>query len=283
MKVIRAGHLGMCFGVRDAIRKVLRAGERERLSVLGELVHNERVLEQLAGRGIRLRHEIEDVDTPWVAITAHGASERRRNVLRERGLHVVDATCPIVRAAHRAVSALAAEGFHPVIVGSARHVEVRGLTEDLAEFDVVLTDDDVTRLEPRHRFGVAAQTTQPLERLRHLASLIQARFPRSEVRVAETVCVPTRLRQEAAEALATACDVVVVVGGARSNNTRELCSTCARHCGKVFLVQGAADLQPEWFDGAQLAGLTAGTSTPDEVIDAVEAAMRQLAQRRAVA
>lgn len=283
MKVIRAGHLGMCFGVRDAIRKVLRAGERERLSVLGELVHNESVLEQLAARGIRLRHEVEDVDTPWVAITAHGASERKRSVLRERGLHVIDATCPIVRAAHRAVSALAAEGFHPVIVGSARHVEVRGMTEDLAEFDVVLTDDDVNRLAPRRRFGVAAQTTQPLERLRHLASLIQARFPLSEVRVAETVCVPTRLRQDAAEALARACDIVVVVGGAHSNNTRELCNTCARHCNRVLLVQGAADLQPELFDGARLAGLTAGTSTPDVVIDGVEAAMRQLAQRRAVA
>lgn len=280
MRVVRASHLGMCFGVRGAIAKVLRTGAREPLTVLGELVHNETVLEQLATRGIRLRHEVAEVDTPTVAITAHGASDRRRAAVHERGLRILDATCPIVRAAHRAVTALAHDGFHPVIVGTPNHVEVRGLTEDLDEFDVISTPGDVERLSPRPRFGVAAQTTQPIERLWQVASLIQRRFPQSEVRVAETVCVPTRLRQEAAEALAAACDVVVVVGGARSNNTRELCSTCRRHCGRVFLVQDAGDLQPEWFEGARVAGLTAGTSTPDAVIDEVEAAMRDIAQRR---
>ncbi|RPJ73618.1 MAG: 4-hydroxy-3-methylbut-2-enyl diphosphate reductase [Acidobacteria bacterium] len=280
MRVVRASHLGMCFGVRGAIAKVLRTGAREPLTVLGELVHNESVLEQLAARGIRLRHEVAEVDTPTVAITAHGASDRRRAAVHERGLRILDATCPIVRAAHRAVTALAHDGFHPVIVGTPNHVEVRGLTEDLDEFDVISTPGDVERLSPRARFGVAAQTTQPIERLWQVASLIQRRFPQSEVRVAETVCVPTRLRQEAAEALAAACDVVVVVGGAHSNNTRELCATCRRHCGRVCLVQDAGDLRPEWFEGARVAGLTAGTSTPDAVIDEVEAAMRDIAQRR---
>jgi 4-hydroxy-3-methylbut-2-enyl diphosphate reductase len=100
------------------------------------------------------------------------------------------------------------------------------------------------------------------------------------VRVAETtVCVPTRLRQEAAAALAAMSDVVVVVGGARSNNTRELCATCGQHCERVFLVQGPRDLRPEWFAGARVAGLTAGTSTPDAVIDSVEAAMQHIAKR----
>ena len=106
------------------------------------------------------------------------------------------------------------------------------------------------RLQPRRRFGVAAQTTQPIERVRQLGWLIRRRFPLSEVRVVETtVCVPTRLRQEAAEALAAMSDVVVVVGGARSNNTRELCATCRQQCERVFLVQGARDLRPEWFAG----------------------------------
>jgi 4-hydroxy-3-methylbut-2-enyl diphosphate reductase len=270
----------MCFGVRDAIAKVLRTGAREPLTVLGELVHNVSVLEQLATRGIRLRHDIAEVDTPSVAITAHGVSERRLAEVRERGLRVLDATCPIVRAAHRAVTALAAEGFHPVIVGTPNHVEVRGLTEDLDAFDVILTEADVERLQPRSRFGVAAQTTQPVERVRRLASLIQCRFPLSEVRVADTVCVPTRLRQEAAAELAAMSEVVVVVGGARSNNTRELCATCSRHCERVFLVQCAGDLQPEWFADVRVAGLTAGTSTPEAVIDSVEAAMQDIAARR---
>ena len=149
MRVVRASHLGMCFGVREAIAKVLRAASREPLTVLGDLVHNETVLERLAARGVRVCREVDEVETPGVAITAHGVSDRRRAAVRARGLTVLDATCPIVKAAHRAVRALERDGFHPVIVGTPNHVEVRGLTEDLAEFDVVSSEEDVEALR-RH-------------------------------------------------------------------------------------------------------------------------------------
>ena len=280
MRVVRASHLGMCFGVREAIAKVLRAASREPITVLGDLVHNQIVLERLAAHGVRVCREVDEVETRVVAITAHGVSDRRREAVRVRNLTVLDATCPIVRAAHRTVGALERDGFHPVIVGTPNHVEVRGLTEDLAEFDVVSSEEDVEALRPRPRFGVAAQTTQPIDRVRHLVSVLRHRHPRSEVRVAETVCLPTRLRQEAAEMLAAACDVTVVVGGAGSNNTRELAATCSRHCRRVFLVQDARDVRPEWLTGARAAGLTAGTSTPDDVIAGVEARMCELARGR---
>ncbi len=279
MRVVRASHLGMCFGVREAIAKVLRAAERQPLTVLGDLVHNETVLERLAARGVQVRRELDEVDTPCVAITAHGVSERRRAAARARGFTVLDATCPIVRAAHRAVATLVRDGFHPVIVGTPHHVEVRGLTEDLAAFDVVSSDADVEALRPQPRFGVAAQTTQPIERVRHLVSLLRRRHPRSEVQVAETVCMPTRLRQEAAEMLAAECDVMVVVGGAGSNNTHELAATCRRCCPRVYLVQDARGLRAGWFEGARVAGITAGTSTPEDVIAGVEAGVRDVAQR----
>ena len=162
LRVVRARHLGMCFGVREAIAKVLRAASREPITVLGDLVHNETVLERLAARGVQVRREVDEVETRVVAITAHGVSDRRRAAVRARGLTVLDATCPIVKAAHRAVRALERDGFHPVIVGTPNHVEVRGLTEDLAEFDVVSSEEDVEELRPRPRFGVAAQTTQPI-------------------------------------------------------------------------------------------------------------------------
>lgn len=279
MRVQRATHLGMCFGVREAIAKVLAASRREPLTVLGDLVHNQAVAEQLAARGVQCCREIDEVTTGLVAITAHGASDKRREALRLRGLRVLDASCPIVRAAHRAILALARDGFHPVIVGKRDHVEVRGLTEDLEAFDIVLDEEDVAALRPQWRFGVAAQTTQPVERLHHLASLIGQRFPWSRVRVADTVCVPTRLRQEAAVALASACDALVVVGGTNSNNTRELCTTCRRYCPRVFQVQDATDVRAEWFEGVRVAGLTAGTSTPDEVVDEVEARLKEIAIR----
>jgi 4-hydroxy-3-methylbut-2-enyl diphosphate reductase len=273
----------MCFGVRKAIKLALAAAARQPLTILGELVHNETVLEQLRARGIQLRSEVDDVDTSRVMITAHGASERRLAAVRDRDLRVLDATCPLVKAAHRAVTTLARQGFHPVIIGTRSHVEVRGLTEDLAAFDVVLAEEDVARLKAWPRVGIAAQTTQPIERVRHLASLVRRRFPHSEVRVVDTVCTPTKLRQQAAVELARRCDVTIVIGGAHSNNTRELATTCRRHCERVFHVQAAGDLRAEWLEGARVAGITAGTSTPEAVIDSVEARLKAFANGQVAA
>jgi 4-hydroxy-3-methylbut-2-enyl diphosphate reductase len=198
---------------------------------------------------------------------------------RARGLNVIEATCPLVRVAHRAVAALVRDGYHPVIIGQRDHVEVRGLTGDLDHFDVVLDESDVLRLEEHARIGVAAQTTQPLQKVRELVALIRYRFPRSEVRFFDTVCKPTKERQSAAIEVARQSDVVIVVGGHASNNTRELVRTCSCHCPRVHHVQEEAELEADWFDEARVVGLTAGTSTPDEVIDRVEARIRQIASQ----
>ena len=283
MEVLKARHMGMCFGVRRAIAQALAAAEREPLTILGDLVHNESVLADLRARGIRTCTEIGDVATATVMITAHGASARRLAQVRARGLRVLNATCPLVRAAHRAVAMLVADGCHPVIVGQRGHTEVRGLTEDLETCDVVLTDEDVDGLQERPRIGIAAQTTQPVERVDRIAALIEQRFPGSEIEMMNTVCLPTRLRQQSAEELARRADVVLVVGGARSNNTRELAATCHRHCARVFHVQTAADVRAEWLEGAAVAGITAGTSTPDAVIDDVEIRVRALGHNVAAA
>jgi 4-hydroxy-3-methylbut-2-en-1-yl diphosphate reductase len=277
MNIIRAGHLGMCFGVRDAVALALKHAEAGPLTILGDLVHNPAVLATLQAKGIASADAVMYVRTPVVMVTAHGASDRTIASTRARGLKVVEATCPLVRVAHRAVQALVRDGYHPIIVGQRAHVEVRGLTEDLDAFDVVLDEDDVHALEERPRFGVAAQTTQPLERVQHLVGLIRRRFPRSDVRVTDTVCQPTKLRQKAAVDLARQCDVVIVIGGAASNNTRELVSTCARYCSRVHHIQSESDLRVDWFEAAATVGITAGTSTPDPIIDRIEERIRQLA------
>jgi 4-hydroxy-3-methylbut-2-enyl diphosphate reductase len=264
----------MCFGVRDAIALALDKAAERPLTILGELVHNETVMADLLARGIRNEHQVANVETQAVMVTAHGASDKALQRAQARGLDVMQATCPLVHYAHRSVARLVTEGFHPVIVGQRGHVEVRGLTEDLAAFDIVLTEDDVRQLPPRRRFGVAAQTTQPIERVRRLVECLRARFPRAEVRFIDTVCQPTKQRQSAALELAQKSDVVVVVGGRHSNNTRELAESCRRYCARVFHVQCSADLRTGWFEGAQTIGLTAGTSTPDDVIDEVERWLR---------
>src|SRR6476660_7479805 len=157
-KILRATHLGMCFGVRDAINLALN--QSEPVTILGDLVHNETVLQQLRSQGVKIQHQVADIATPNVMITAHGASERALGRIRERGLKTLEATCPLVHYAHRAVANLVKEGFHPVIIGKRDHVEVRGLTEDLLEYDVVLSEAEVDALKERPRFGIAAQNTQ---------------------------------------------------------------------------------------------------------------------------
>ena len=276
MKIIKAEHLGMCFGVRDAIALAESAARERPLTVLGELVHNQVVLDRLAEKGITFQNDPAQVTTARAMITAHGASQKRIAEAKAQGLDVFEATCPLVHHAHRAVTELVAGGYYPVIIGRKDHVEVRGITEDLAEFSVVQTEEDLARIPARRRIGIASQTTQPIDRVTRLVEMIRARFPKSEVRFVDTVCQPTKQRQRAAQDLAAQADVVVVVGGVNSNNTRELVRACAKFGARVHHVQGPADLEAEWFDGARVVGITAGTSTPDDLIAGVEAELREL-------
>jgi 4-hydroxy-3-methylbut-2-enyl diphosphate reductase len=276
LTILRAEHLGMCFGVRDAIALARREVAAQPLTVLGELVHNATVLDDLEQRGVRFENEPERVGTAAAMITAHGASDSARARAWAAGLQVSDATCPLVHFAHQQVRELVEAGFHPVIIGRRGHVEVRGLTEDLTEYDVVLTEADLDALKSRARFGVVAQTTQPIARVRALVDYLQARFLRAEVRFVDTVCRPTKQRQQSAVELAQQSDVVLVIGGANSNNTAELARTCDEFCESVHHVQGPDDVRAEWLPEVGVLGITAGTSTPDETIDAVESRVREI-------
>jgi 4-hydroxy-3-methylbut-2-enyl diphosphate reductase len=280
MKIIRADHLGMCFGVKDAVALAWETSARAPLTILGDLVHNETVLAELRARGVRVEQDVSQVATPTVMITAHGASERKLSEARRRGLNVLEATCPLVQVAHRSLRSLAEAGFLPVIIGKRDHVEVRGMTEDLAEYGVVLEEADLDNLPTRPKFGVISQTTQPVDKVRRLVQLMRERFPDSEVRFVDTICQPTKQRQSAAAELAQKCDVVIVIGGAHSNNTRELVRTCARFCARVHHVQTAHDLCDAWFLAADIVGLTAGTSTPDTLINEVEQRIQQISREQ---
>jgi 4-hydroxy-3-methylbut-2-enyl diphosphate reductase len=260
----------MCFGVRDALLLARQEAASGPVTVLGDLVHNPTVLTRLREEGIRIAQNPADLDTPTVLITAHGASQRRIDEVRQRGHRVIEATCPLVHVAHQRLAHWVRQGFHPVVIGQRDHVEVRGLTGDFHEADVILHDADVDGLTPRPRYGVVAQTTQPLSRARQLLDRMRLRFPTADIRWSDTVCLPTKQRQRAAEDLAASSDIVIVVGGRHSNNTRELAATCLRSCPRVYQVQTASELQASWFLPHDSVGLTAGTSTPDDVIDAVE-------------
>jgi 4-hydroxy-3-methylbut-2-en-1-yl diphosphate reductase len=277
MEVIVADSLGMCFGVRDAVAMALNAPYRSDLTILGELVHNTQVLQRLQESGIRLAPSLEaPVETSHVMITAHGAAASVVAGLRGRGLKVQEATCPLVTHAHRSLSRLVARGYFPVVIGNPDHVEVRGLVGDLAEYAVIPGPEAISSLAGRSRMGVVSQTTQPLEGVLDLVARIRAAFPEAEVRFVDTVCQPTKERQAAARRLAATCPVVIVVGGRHSNNSRQLVRACEAAGARAYQVESAAELRPEWVAGVESVGLTAGTSTPDEVIQQVHRALQRL-------
>jgi 4-hydroxy-3-methylbut-2-enyl diphosphate reductase len=278
MKIQLAEHYGLCFGVRDAIAQAERLAEDGPLTILGELVHNPVVRERLALRGVREGAlDGNSAPTPQVMITAHGASDRKREEWRTTGFEVADGTCPLVRHAHKQLSLLVSLGCFPVVIGKRGHVEVQGLIGDFPEACVVENADDISRLPHRTSYGVIAQTTQPVEKVRALVEAIRRAMPESEVRFTDTVCQPTKNRQNALRKLIAECDTMVAIGGRNSNNTIQLV-TAARTAGlTVFHIERAEELDPAWFREAKNVGLTAGTSTLKETVAAVHARLEQIA------
>ncbi|MBK8974640.1 MAG: 4-hydroxy-3-methylbut-2-enyl diphosphate reductase [Planctomycetes bacterium] len=278
LRVIRARALGMCFGVRDALRDVLALRDAGSVTVWGELVHNPLVITQLGERGFVQRGEQSRIafpDTARVLITAHGVSDRERARLRAHGHELIDTTCPLVRHAHDVALRLSAEGRHVVVLGKRGHVEVQGLVGDLPRADVVWERHEVAHY-PYPRLGVLAQTTTPPDRAAELIDEIRLLNPTADLRVVDTICAPTRDRQRALDELAGEVRVAVVVGGSGSNNTRELVARLARLGVAAHRVATAAELEPGWFAGHAVVGLAAGTSALPDTVDAVERRLRDL-------
>jgi len=271
MRVILADSLGFCFGVREALSMADRIHDPHSVTIHGELVHNERVLYRLETRGFAITAEPDRENlpqTPRVLITAHGVSDRERRRLESAGLRVIDTTCPLVRRVHRAAQALAADGRFVILIGRPGHVEVQGIVEDLEQCAVVDSVSLVRHYGAR-RLGVICQSTTSPRLADEILSAIRVANRAADIEVIDTICQPTRDRQEAMRSLLPRVDAVVVVGGKNSNNTRELAALCHTAGKTAWHVQSAADLVPEWFRGCAVVGLTAGTSTLDETIEEV--------------
>jgi 4-hydroxy-3-methylbut-2-enyl diphosphate reductase len=278
MNVIRADEMGMCFGVRDALHATQSVADPTLVTIHGELVHNPRVAKQLGEAGFRQsREDSRDpaVGTPVVLITAHGVSNAERRRLAAARKTLIDTTCPLVRRVHDAAQALAADGRYVLVVGKAGHVEVRGIVEDLDSCHVIETPDEVGCYDSR-RLGVVSQTTMPPDVFTEVCARVRDRNPLADIRVVDTVCRPTKLRQLAVLDLIGRVDAVVVVGGRNSNNTRWLVNVCREQGTPALHVESAEELDPAWFADVRSVGLTAGTSTLDETIDEVHRALERI-------
>lgn len=285
--VRRAAKYGFCSGVRIADLKVKRfANKGGRGAILGQVVHNERVVAEMEGLGVRTVDALTDVTEPTIVFSAHGVPPSFHDSARSQGLEILDTTCKFVYDIHKESRVALAEGYHLVFIGDPRHREVVGYTNDLdpSTYHIVLTADDVRAVDWSQwsRVKVFYQTTLNAEEfepvVRELEKLNGA------VNRADTICYATKENQDAARALATdpEVDVIVVVGGKKSANTKHLWEIC-NELKPSHLIQGADDIDPQWFAGAAVVGLTAGSSTPDYVIDEVESRILELTSSPAAA
>lgn len=271
MKIIRAEFMGLCFGVRDALIVAQETENPRSVSIYGELVHNPSIQAELRSRGFRVvgEHDRDTTElTDRVMITAHGISQKRMTILKSQASEIIDTTCPLVRRVHEATQTLQRENRLVILIGRRNHVEVQGIVEDLSRYIVVESPDQVVDWKVTALGIVSQSTTTPELAQRCLARILELN-PHSDARYIDTICRPTRQRQQALEALCSSVSLVIVVGGKHSNNTRQLAERCSELGCRAIQVESAQDLREEWFSGLSAVGLTAGTSTPDGTIEEI--------------
>jgi (E)-4-hydroxy-3-methyl-but-2-enyl pyrophosphate reductase len=280
MKIKRAEKYGFCSGVRIADLKVKRfAAKGGKGAILGQVVHNERVVQEMERLGVRTVHALSEVQEKVVVFSAHGVPPSLHEEAKARGLEILDTTCKFVYDIHKEAKKALSEGAHLVFIGDPNHREVIGYTQDLdpASYHVILTEDQARAVDWRAfpSIKILYQTTLNAEDYESVARIIESQNPSS--RRADTICYATKQNQEAARALAAdpEVEVILVIGGKHSANTRHLHEICAQQ-KRSYLIQGAEDLRQEWLEGVSCVGLTAGASTPDYVIEEVEERLRAM-------
>ena len=267
MKVVLAEYLGFCYGVKRAIRLARSsAPESGKMAcTLGPIIHNPQMVERLAQEGVGMVNSIAELPSEGtVIIRSHGVGPDVYKETEERGLHVVDATCPHVRKAQMAANELGRDGCKVVIIGEKKHPEVKSIFEWSGKRAVVIeTEEEADALGYCNKMGIVAQTTFSGERFCSIVSHLLTKS--NDIRILRTICTATDQRQKAAITLAGSVDIMLVIGGRNSANTTRLAQLCAEKC-KTYHIETVAELQDEWFDNIENIGITAGASTPDWVI-----------------
>jgi 4-hydroxy-3-methylbut-2-enyl diphosphate reductase len=281
MKVEKARELGFCFGVRRALSIIESAADGVTIVTLGPIVHNKTVVARLKGLGVGVVDDIDGLKEGVIAISSHGVSPEIIDTINARGVEMIDTTCPIVRSAQKAARRLANAGFGIIIFGEASHPEVRGLLGWAGRNAMASMDAEAVPVDglPK-RIGIMAQTTQSRGEFTAFVNRLSERLllHSQEIRVINTLCQETQKRQLAAVELAATSDLMIVIGGHNSANTRRLAEVC-RHIVETYHIENASEIDAEWLKGKRSVGITAGASTPDEAIEQVMRRIKELEPR----
>jgi 4-hydroxy-3-methylbut-2-en-1-yl diphosphate reductase len=279
VEIQKAKKLGFCFGVRRAIKLIKNASGKHRgIATLGPIVHNRLVVDTLAELGVNSVRSLSDVRDKCIGISSHGVPPHLLSDIEKRHLEIIDTTCPTVRKAQKAAKKLADAGFGVIIFGEAEHPEVKGLLGWAGDKAIATMDgEELAGIKLPKRLGILSQTTQnKVQFAKFVKKVMDASFPEvQELRVVNTVCDETQKRQEAAVELARRSDLVIVIGGHNSANTKHLAELCSP-IAATHLIESAAEIKKGWIKGKKHIGITAGTSTPDEAIDEVAERLNRL-------
>lgn len=270
MQVVVAESAGFCFGVKRAIKMAFAAARRYPPPVysLGPLIHNPQVVGSLEELGVQVVEGLDKVRGGTVIFRSHGVTQEETNVARERGLRIVDATCPFVKKAQKYASFLSRGGYRVVIVGDKEHPEVQGILSYI-KGDGLVTESaqGLGMLSEAKKVGVIAQTTQPYRNFQEVVA--QALLVAREVRAFNTICGATSIRQQESLRVAHKVDCMIVIGGHNSANTTRLADLCRQVQSNTHHVETEGELDPSWLKGVRGVGITAGASTPSWLIDRV--------------
>jgi 4-hydroxy-3-methylbut-2-enyl diphosphate reductase len=270
MKVILADSAGFCFGVKRATQLAFKAAEENcPICSLGPIIHSPQVVERLEENGVRVVEKVEDIEAGTVIIRSHGITAGELADIHARNLIPVDATCPFVKKVQDYVTLLCSEGYKVVLVGEKDHPEVKGIISyaDQAEVTVVADSEEAQHLPSQSKIGLVAQTTQSFENFHQVADICLRKA--KEVRVFNTICDATSVRQDEAREIAKQVDLMLILGGFNSANTTRLAQICRELQPRTYHVEIASQIESEWFTDVKVVGITAGASTPRWIIDEV--------------
>jgi len=284
VEILLAKEMGFCWGVRRAISMMEKAGsERGQVISLGPIVHNPQVVAALAEKGVQVTTSIDGVSGVPLAIAAHGVGPKVLEEAKAKGLDIIDTTCPIVTRSQRWAKKMAEDGFTVIVYGDADHREVKGVLSWAQGKGIALSGEDVHSL-PREllsRVAIIPQTTQnPARFAAFIGRLVRERLAQiSELRVVNTLCNITASQQAAARELAQEVELMVVIGGHNSANSRHLAEVCREAGVETHHIETAAELEGQWLIGRERVGITAGASTPDWAVEEVVRCLRELTPR----
>ena len=276
MKIFLAKDAGYCFGVRDAVNLAYDTAKNHGdVYMLGTIVHNERVIDDLSKAGAKVVNSIDDVpkDKPLL-FRAHGTSPELWDKAKKNNLKLIDGTCPLVTEIHHEIKRLDEEGRKIIIIGDHGHDEVVAIAAQVERSIVIANVEEAKKLRKMKRAGVVSQSTQMIENVQDIMSVLMEKV--FDLRFVNTICFPTRRNHEQIKELSLHCDVMIVIGSYTSANSKRLTQLALERNKRTYQVTASDELDESWFDNCETVGISAGASTPDETINEVVSRIKEI-------